>query len=220
MSAEAQTSISDARDLPLGTTVTITGVATNGDELGVIRFLQDSTGAIAVYPGTGSQNGFANNVTTGYLVQVTGVLKNFHNLLEIDPVTSYTVLSLDASLPAPLAISPYGVYEANEALLVRVENVVFDDGGDEFAAGLYTYQNGNETGQLYLNSGSPLIGMPIPTNTVHITGIASQYDNEYQLLPRTSADITIADAFYFTLLPIQSNINTNSFTISWQTNIL
>jgi phosphatidylserine/phosphatidylglycerophosphate/cardiolipin synthase-like enzyme/DNA/RNA endonuclease YhcR with UshA esterase domain len=219
MSAEAQTSISDARDLPLGSTVTITGVATNGDELGVIRFLQDSTGAIAVYPGTGSQNGFANNVSTGCLVQVTGVLKNFHNLLEIDPVTSYTVLSLDEPLPTPLAISPYGVYEANEALLVRVENIVFDDGGDEFAAGLYTYQNGSETGQLYLNSGSPLIGLPIPTNSVHITGIASQYDNEYQLLPRTATDITIADAFYFTLLPIQSNINTNSFTISWQTNI-
>ncbi len=219
LSAEAQISISDARDLPLGSTVTIEGVATNGDELGVIRFLQDSNGAIAVYPGSGSQSGFANNVSVGSLVQVTGVLKNFHNLLEIDPVTSYTVLSLDEPLPPPLAISPYGVYETNEARLVRVENVVFEEGGAEFAAGLHTYSDGSETGQLYLNSGSPLIGHPIPTNTVHITGIASQYDNEYQLLPRTTTDISISDAFYFTLLPIQSNINTNSFTISWQTNI-
>lgn len=215
----AQISISAARSLPLGSTVTIEGVATNGDELGVIRYLQDATDAIGVYPGTGSQTGFANNVSTGSLVQVTGVLKNFHNLLEIDPVTSYTVLSLDEPLPTPLATSPNGVNEANEALLVKVENVIFQGGGSNFTAGLTPYSNGSESGQLYLNTGSPLIGTTIPMNAVNITGIAAQYDNDYQLQPRTSADFEPADAFYFTILPQQSNINPQSFTISWQTNI-
>ena len=38
----AQT-IADARDQPLGNTVTVRGIVTNGSELGKIRYLQDGT---------------------------------------------------------------------------------------------------------------------------------------------------------------------------------
>jgi len=34
--------------------VAVTGVVLNGDELGRVRYIQDSTAAIAVYPGSGS----------------------------------------------------------------------------------------------------------------------------------------------------------------------
>ena len=46
--ASAQT-IADARALGVGQTVTVSGVVTNGSELGPIRYLQDGTAAIAAY---------------------------------------------------------------------------------------------------------------------------------------------------------------------------
>ncbi|MFT6983916.1 MAG: hypothetical protein ACJAUD_002696, partial [Crocinitomicaceae bacterium] len=39
----AQTDIANARTFGIGQTVTITGVATNGGELGPIRYMQDGT---------------------------------------------------------------------------------------------------------------------------------------------------------------------------------
>ena len=48
LSAKAQT-ISEARNLGIGQIVTVTGVATNGSELGIIRYIQDGTAGIACY---------------------------------------------------------------------------------------------------------------------------------------------------------------------------
>ncbi|MDX2431320.1 MAG: hypothetical protein QNK35_10320, partial [Bacteroides sp.] len=42
-------SIKSAKGKDIGSTVTISGVVINGDELGVIRYVQDPTGGIAVY---------------------------------------------------------------------------------------------------------------------------------------------------------------------------
>ncbi|MEO1715312.1 MAG: hypothetical protein AAFU60_18445, partial [Bacteroidota bacterium] len=58
LSAVAQISIEEARNTSLGTEVTIQGIVTSGDELGIIRYLQDETAGIAAYPGNGSVNGF------------------------------------------------------------------------------------------------------------------------------------------------------------------
>ncbi|MBP6271811.1 MAG: hypothetical protein KA394_04645, partial [Fluviicola sp.] len=44
-----QANIGAARNLVIGQTVTVRGVATNGPELGAIRYIQDGTGAIPAY---------------------------------------------------------------------------------------------------------------------------------------------------------------------------
>ena len=41
--------IADARNQSIGQTVTINGVATNGGELGAIRYIQDETAALPAY---------------------------------------------------------------------------------------------------------------------------------------------------------------------------
>ncbi|HMX05513.1 MAG TPA: hypothetical protein PKE14_12645, partial [Chitinophagales bacterium] len=48
----AQMTIADARLQPVGTSVTVKGIALNGPELGSIRYIQDATGNIAVYSAT------------------------------------------------------------------------------------------------------------------------------------------------------------------------
>ena len=49
VSVFAQTDIATARAQGIGATVTITGVVTNGDELGPIRYIEDATAGMAIY---------------------------------------------------------------------------------------------------------------------------------------------------------------------------
>ena len=216
---EAQIDISEARSMPLGTTVTIEGIVTNGDELGIIRYLQDGTGAIPAYPGTGSAANFPESVKRGDEIQVTGVLKDYNGLLEIDPITSFSVITNDNTIPSPLEITPNGVNEANEAKLVTISGATFSNGGGLFSTGNYTFTAGGETSEIYVRTNHPLIGTTIPLASVNITGIASQFMSQYQVLPRDVADIQIADAFYFANSPLQSDITSNGFKVTWETNV-
>jgi len=66
----AQQDIARARALGSGATVTVSGVVTNGEELGTIRYMQDHTAGIAVYSTEMS------GVQRGDSVTVTGTLKD------------------------------------------------------------------------------------------------------------------------------------------------
>ena len=218
-SASAQIDIAVARGMSLGSTVTVQGIVTNGSELSIIRYLQDATGAIAAYPGTGSIAGFPDNVSRGDLIQVTGELKVFNGLLEIDPITAYDVISTGNPLPTPLLVTPDGVNETNEAKLLQINGVTFEDGGNTFAVGNYTFTANGEESEIYVRAGSPILGGQIPLATVNLTGISSEFNTFYQLLPRDNNDFEIADDFYFTSTPVQSDISTGGFKLEWTTNV-
>ncbi len=218
--ATAQIDISEARNLAEGTDVTIEGIAINGSELGIIRYFQDATGGIAVYPGTGSVADFPESVNRGDRVEISGTLKSFNGLLEIDPVTSFNVISSGNMLPEPLVITPNGINEENESKLLRVNGVTFADGGGTFNVGNYAIEASGEQGEIYIRSNHPLIGSDIPLATVNLTGIGSQFNSIYQLLPRDINDLEIADNFYFTSLPVQSNLTNDGFELSWNTNVM
>lgn len=218
-SLNAQIDISQARGMSEGSTVTVEGIATNGFELGIIRYLQDETGAIPAYPGTGSADNFPDNVQRGDLVQVTGELKSFNGLLEIDPITSYTVVSSGNPLPDPLVVTPDGINEANEGMLVQVNGVTFDEAGGIFSVGNFTFSGSGQSSEIYIRTNHPLIGSAIPSATVNLVGISSEFSSQYQLLPRDANDIEIADNFYFTSTPIQSDLTNQGFTVSWSTNV-
>ena len=64
----AQNNILEARGMPVGTVVTVKGIATNGSELGIIRYMQDATAGIAAY---GSA---MEDVNRGDSIIVTGTL--------------------------------------------------------------------------------------------------------------------------------------------------
>lgn len=96
----AQQDIASARAMGVGASVTISGIITNGDELGTIRFMQDLTGGIAVYSSEMS------SVQRGDSVTVNGTLKDYSSLLEVDPVNSVTVHSSGHTLPEPVVLDP------------------------------------------------------------------------------------------------------------------
>lgn len=219
---QAQTPIADARELPVGTSVTIRGIITNGSELGGIRYVQDATAGIALFPGTGSQTGFAP--PRGADVTATGVIKRFNGLLELDPITSYTVHATGLPLPAPQHIGPQQMGPANEGMLVRMTNCQFSATGN-FTANTIPFTRNGQEGVVYLRSGHPLVGTPIPQGPVDITGIVSRYTTSdppvggYQLLPRDAADIVTATGIAITSAVTQDAIVPDGFTLHWTTNI-
>jgi hypothetical protein len=216
---QAQIDISIARGMAEGTEVVVEGIVTNGSELGIIRYLQDETGAIAAYPGTGSVANFPDNVKRGDRIMVRGSLKSFNELLEIDPIMEYSVISSDNTLPDPLVANPVDINEMNESKLLLLENVKFDDGGGNFSVGNYAFSSNGQDGEIYIRSNHPMIGNEVPLAAVNLIGIVSQFNSIYQLLPRDNNDIIIIDNFFITSSPVQSSITQNSFVVDWTTNV-
>jgi hypothetical protein len=184
MFANAQT-ISDARNMGIGQTVTIRGVVTNGTELGSIRYVQDATGALPIY-GTG-----LNGLLRGDSVTATGPLLDFSGLLEISPVSTFTDHGpAPGGLPTPLIIPLSVVNESIEAQLVRVDNVTFVQTGN-FATGNSTVQitDGSTTLDVRINGTTNIDGSAIPTGPVSIIALVGQFNANYQLVPRDLNDI-------------------------------
>lgn len=215
----AQDNILEARGMPIGSVVTVKGIATNGSELGIIRYIQDATAGIAAY---GSAVGV---VDRGDSISVTGTLKIYNQLLELDPITDVTVYTSGNTLPAPILLTPIQLTETYEGQLVKINNVVFNDGGQAFTGNKkYTFTSDGEIGYMYVKNGQDMVGTIIPSAPVELTAICSQFDysnpNEgYQLLPRDLNDIFIPSSIYFVDALSNINFTKNTLDFEWITNI-
>ena len=226
-----------------GPSVTVRGIVTNGAELGstvsIIRYIQDGSGAgVGVYStGSGAFASTLNSVVLGDSIQVTGGLKMFRGLLEIDPITSLTVLAGNRPVPAPIvftaanAASAYA--EQYEGMLVRINGLTSVNELSGAAVGAFkantTYKlNNNATLATYVptNSNGPdgLIGKPSPSGTFDAVGIVSQYSSSatsttggYQLLNRKYDDFIQGLRPNLTTTPVPTNITTTGFTVNFGT---
>ena len=132
----AQVSIAAARTQPLGSTVTVRGVVTNGSELGIIRYLQDATAGIGLY-----DNANTAGMQRGDSVEVTGILYEFSGLLEISPLTSVNLISSGNALPAIQTTTIPSLGESLEGELVKVNNVSFVNAGATFSGNATKIKN-------------------------------------------------------------------------------
>ena len=211
----AQANIAAARAQGIGANVTITGIVTNGDELGPIRYIEDATAGLALYDPT-----VLSAVVRGDEVTVSGILVDYNGLMEMTPVNTTTTNSTANSV-SPQVVTPIQIGELTESELVQINNVIFNSGGSFFTAGTHDFTANNETGKVYIRTGSPLENSLIPIGPVTIIGISSQYtfsfpaNDGYQILPRDSSDIIQTGALIFTAPVVQSNITTTSFDLSW-----
>lgn len=177
-------SIAQVRNLGIGQTVTVSGVVTNGSELGPIRYLQDGTAGIACY-GTN-----LNTVQKGDSITATGVLFEFSGLLELSPTNSFTNHGQAVVQPAALIIPIPSAGESLEGQLVRFDNVTFVQTGN-FATGNSTVQifDGSNTFDVRINGSTNIDGSAIPSGPISIIGLMGQFNANYQLIPRTTQDI-------------------------------
>jgi len=199
--ASAQ-SIADVRNLGIGQTVTVSGVVTNGSELGNIRYIQDGTAAI---PAFGSN---LSSVQRGDSITATGVLFDFSGLLEISPTSSF-VNHGPATLPTPLIVPLSAINESLEAQLVRVDNVTFTTTGN-LATGNSTVQitDGVTTLDVRINGSTNIDGTAIPTGPQTIIALVGQFNINYQLVPRNLNDI-----FAYVAPAKEINVKMNGTTV-------
>ena len=125
----AQSDIASARALGIGANVTITGVVTNGSELGVIRYIEDNTGGMALYSTS------LSSLQRGDEVTVSGPLKDYNGLLEMDPVNSNTTNTTGNTL-SPQIVTPIEIGEVTESELIQIDNAIFNNGGSVFTLSL------------------------------------------------------------------------------------
>ena len=218
--------ISAARIAGVGAAVTVTGIVTNGTEMGSsVRYIQDSQAGIAIYPGVDWASWPAAPLR-GDLVTVSGVITEFNGLLEIGPtLTAVTVNSSNNTLPTNQLVTPNMIAEAYEGELVTVDNVVFDLAGSVISANsTYSYLANGQSGVIYIRAGSVLVGTNLPASAITLVGIVSQFDNTepfdagYQILPRDENDFILPPGVAIIGAVTQTNITTSSFDLNWSTN--
>jgi len=215
----SQSTILEAREMGPGAVITVTGIATNGSELGIIRYFQDETAGIAAYGSAMS------SVNRGDEITVTGTLKDYNQLLEIDPVTSVIVNSTGNLLPEPILLTPAQLSEPYESMLVQVNSAVFNDGGQTFTGNnKYEFSANGEVGYVYVRNGQNMVGTVIPTGPVNLTALCSQFDFSnpnagYQLTLRDLDDISLTSSIYLTASLTNTEFTKTSLNFSWTTNI-
>lgn len=210
--------LAQARSLPVGAAVTVRGIILNGEELGNVRFMQDGTAGIALFPGNGSQSGFAALVDRGDSILVTGTLTRFNGLLEISPVINYEILAKNQPLPPAKLLRINQFSDAFESQLVQIDCTSFIGAGPIFSgSGTYAIADADGTSSaIYLATDNPLLAQPVPNEPSDITGVLSRYGS-FQLLPRGPLDLAHASCFFLSNPPQQSDITHSGFKLSWET---
>ena len=213
-SAKAQT-IAQARAQGAGATVTLTGIAINGFELGTVRYLEDATAGIAVYGAA------LNSTQKGDEITLTGTLVDYNGLLEMNPITSFSINSSGNALPTPIILTPNILSDTYESELIEIDNATFANGGAVFAVNTnYSFTSNSQTGLIRITGSlNPLIGTIIPTGAVNIIGALSQYTTTYQILPRGLNDIINLGSIFMISNQTQSAVSTSGMDINWTTNI-
>ena len=221
----AQSDILDARtNYNVGQTVTVTGIITSGDDLGSVRYLQDASAGIALYPGS-DWSDWAAEPNPGDEVAVTGEITEYNGLLEIGPdLTQVDVLSSGNPLPEAQVVTPSQLNESLEGEIVIIPNTSFDAGGQIIESNAtYTFTSGGQDGIVYIRSSNSLVGTTLNGCEMDLVGIVSQFSFDgyggYQLLPRGASDMISTSGICITSEVIQENITTSSFDLTWTTDI-
>ncbi|HPE87535.1 MAG TPA: C25 family cysteine peptidase, partial [Bacteroidales bacterium] len=205
--------IAEARLYPIGSQVTVTGIVTNGQELGNIRYFQDATAGIAAYGG--SQNGV---IFKGDSVTYSGILKDYNGLLEMDPITNMTVIASGVTLSDTANIEPVEVGELYESQLIVIDTAFFVNPSGTFSAGVYSVVGPDaDTANCYVRYSTTLIGTDIPSSPVILKGILSQYSPTdpaagYQIILRDTDDLT---PLPLPPISVQAIATLNDVSLSW-----
>lgn len=187
------TDIAEAKLAPLGTRVTVTGRVTVGPEFGGPVYIQDMTGGIPIYDFTEHPP-----VSIGDSVVVTGAVAEFgsvgghpgsgQTLINGENIVWDVVDTYQRYLPAmPMTLSSFG--EGQEGMLVTIYNVGLNGSGTFTENTNYLIRDLTAGSVMRISGPTNLVGTPIPSGIFHVTGVISQFEGVYQLMPRSQSDI-------------------------------
>ncbi|MGC0366788.1 hypothetical protein ABH922_004772 [Rhodococcus sp. 27YEA15] len=188
--AVSSDSIAAARILPIGTTVTVTGTATSPSGVFESSFYDKGFGLQSGNSGIYISDPENSGIAVGDRVEVTGALADQEGLLVVRPTAVKRLGSGVPVQPRPVLLGDIG--ENTEGLLVSVTGYVTGPATDDLPYG-YKVNIAGVTGstvvfvntQTGIDVGAIQIGRPLT-----VVGISGQYADTYEILPRSSADLS------------------------------
>lgn len=190
--AWAGNSIRNARQRPLGSTVTVEGTVTSPS--GAFQpndggfALQDSNVGLYIHDSLGG------SYAVGDKVRVTGTLANsFGQVLGVNP-TSITRLGHHPA-PHPKWFDTGEISEATEGRLVRVSGVVTDAIFDDPPYGwIFHVDDGSGEVTIFVYTGTGIDVSEVDEgDEITVTGISAQFIDHYEIDPRFQSDLEILD---------------------------
>ncbi|EIA07806.1 endonuclease [Flavobacterium frigoris] len=185
--------IAEARAKTEGEIVTVTGVLTVSDQFSGSAYIQDATGAIAVFDKTVHGTGLFK---IGDSITVTGTRSNYSDQAQISPVSAVTNNGLANQPIQPITITLSEMVN-HPAELVRIENTTFPKpGAIMFGNSNTDITDASGTAQLRIDADvNELVGLGQPETCSEIIGVVGNYFTTQQLLPRMRTDFPCADKF-------------------------
>jgi len=212
----------------INTQVTIQGIVTAGTGIYSPKnfevFIQDSTGGINLF----LSGSIPKAVKLGDLVRITGKVKQYYGLTEIEPVTNgITVLSENNPVPEPLLLTCDQVAnsfledysEPNESRLIRINDARVTAG-----SGLsFTLTDHSGSCILFHDLDAKLPNPP--SGTFDVIGIIKQYDpsttqplsHEYEISPRFTSDLISKSGPIYTRQPRERDVWPDAVELGWNT---
>lgn len=213
--------INEARILPEGSVVTISGWVTAASQFAGPVYIQDQTGAIAWYNDELMRQNWLVGAIIGDSIVLTGTLGSFHNLLQIINEESFEIFHESNTEVEPLEISLNDLNSGNfEAMLVRITDVDFTASGVFNGSTNYNVSDPSGSGQVRIDGYTNIPGSIVPNGKAEITGIAGRYQNTHQLLPRFTNDIIdISGPVIISIPPYEVSSTESSITLAWETQL-
>ncbi|MDI1462851.1 hypothetical protein QEZ54_17890 [Catellatospora sp. KI3] len=187
-------SIAQARTLPVGSTVTVTGTATTPSGWAESSSFDKGFGLQDLTAGIYVSTAVDPHVAPRDRVRVTGELRESYGLLILVPAGPAGVTVYGPGLPVPprwLATAAVG--ESSEGSLVRVLATVVQAPESDLPYG-YKFLVDDGSGALTVfvttQPGIDLSRVAVGRAVV-VTGFSSQFDTHYEIIPRFQSDILV-----------------------------
>lgn len=160
------------------------------------RIVANFDNTVYIQSGTGPYSGMCvyGSLKTGHIgdsIVVTGKVEEFNQLTEITNVSYFFNFNSNLILE-PVVITASQIGEEYEGMLVTIKDVAFNDAGAVVpdANASYVFRDGTGSSTVFLRYGSRLFNKQIPYGVSDVTGVVSQYQNSYQILPRDISDFS------------------------------
>ena len=222
--------IAEARALDIGSTATIRAIVTSpnyGTDY-TSYYIQDATAGINLYA-SGSNISPPLSLSLGDSIEVTGVTATYANFMEIviTSETDYTIISTNNTLPESQLVTISQLLadpESYEHELIRINGISITAYGQAGAWPTSGSDNltisddgGSSTLVMRIDSDTEIIGNPEPVAPFDLLGIAGQYNDDYQILPRYYSDFmagTVPPVITNIVITPSSPIETDDVTVT------
>ncbi|PIR97553.1 MAG: hypothetical protein COT91_00805 [Candidatus Doudnabacteria bacterium CG10_big_fil_rev_8_21_14_0_10_41_10] len=178
-------SLKEVRGMPLGSQVQVTGQIVSLPGILGENVIYIAGSGIRVFLTGGFE---LLELSVGDLVTLTGELTSFHNELQIKVGNISDVAVVGSTKEKePVRIETGQVGESLEGQLVRLAGEVVENSGDTFFI-----DNGSGRARIYIMGSTGIEKPKIRKGDVAVvTGVVSQFNENYRVLPRVFSDIEV-----------------------------